>query len=631
MTPKAGRNDPCPCGSGRKYKHCHGAAQQAPLAAPDLADDLTALITMLHAGALGTVEQRCRALLEGRPREGMLWKVLSVALLRQGKDALTALRRAVELLPDDAETHVNLGIALGAARKYAEAAASHRRALELNPGSLEALKHLGELLREAGEPEEALTVIRRAVETSPRRAEHHNNLGRVLFDLRRLDEAAAAFRSALALEPDNIQSLLGLASTARMRGRTAEAEDFCRGALALEPRNLEGLALLGELYADRGQFGEARGIFERALAINPDLPLVYCSLATHRKMTSADTAWRLEVERLLTSPLPVGHEIGLRYALGKYCDDLGRYEEAFDNYRRANELSRLHKVKYNRQRLEQRVDRIIGTFEAKFLGERSAQGSASEVAVLIIGMPRSGTSLVEQILASHPAVFGGGELRFWEGAFGVFEAERAAGVSADELTEQFARDYLERLRALSGEATQAATRIIDKMPANFLYAGLCHAALPRARIIHMRRHPLDTCLSIYSQNFFRMGSYANDLGDLAHYYGQYLRVMDHWRTVLPAEAMLEVPYEELIADQERWTRRMLEFCGLDFDPKCLDFHQTDRVVITASRWQVRQRINSSSAGRWRNYEKFIAPLAHLPELAARQASRVAASRASSGE
>jgi tetratricopeptide (TPR) repeat protein len=608
-TIKVGRNDPCPCGSGRKFKHCHGMREELP--APDAdAAELVELITMLHAGALDAVERRCLKLLEARPGEGMLWKILSVAMLRQGRDALPALERAVELLPRDAETHLNLGIAFAAAGRRSEAVPRYRHAIELNPGSIEALTHLGDVLCELGEREEALSTLRRAAALDPTRVDSQAKLGSALFDLRRLDEAAAAYRTALMLQPENPQALLGQAAVLRMRGRAAEAEKTCRAALALDPRNVEGLSLLGELYADRGEFDEAREVFERALAINPALPLVYCSLVTHRKMTTADTLWLQRVEALLARPMPIGHEIGLRYALGKYFDDLGRYDEAFDNFRRANELTRRHKARYNREKLAHRVDRIIGTFSAKFISEWRADAAASELPVLVIGMPRSGTSLVEQILASHPAVFGGGEVRFWEGAFGVFEAEMAAAVSVAEVLRQFARDYLERIRTLSGEAL----RVIDKMPANSLYVGLIHAALPRARFIHMQRHPLDTCLSIYSQNFFRMGSYANDLEDLAHYYAQYLRIMDHWRSVLPASAMLEVPYEELVADQEGWTRRMLDFVGLPWDPKCLSFHETERVVITASRWQVRQKITGSSAGRWRNYARHLAPLEYLVSL-----------------
>jgi tetratricopeptide (TPR) repeat protein len=608
-TVKPGRNDPCPCGSGRKYKHCHGVAEGPRAAAPSSDRELIELVTMLHAGALSAVEQRCRILVAERPADGMAWKILSVALLRQGKDALPALQRAAELLPRDVETHINLGIALAAAGERAAAIRSYRQALALNPDSLEALKHLGDLLRELGETQEALAVRRKALEIDPQRVELHNDLGGVLFDMRRLNEAAAAYRSALELRPADPQAQLGLAGILRMRGRSAEAEEMCRAALEREPNNVEGLSLLAEMHSDRGQFEEARELFERALAINWALPLVYCSLSANRRMTPADSRWLERVEALLAKPLPLGHEIDLRYALGKYFDDLGRYDEAFATYQRANELARRRKPTYTRSRLEQRVDRLIGTFNESFLSEQRAVGSDSELPVLIIGMPRSGTSLAEQILASHPDVFGGGEIRFWEGAFGVFEAERAAGVSVAEILPQFARDYLERVRALSGPVL----RVIDKMPANFLYAGLIHATLPRARMIHMKRHPLDTCLSIYSQNFFRMGSYANDLEDLGHYYTQYVRIMDHWRSVLPSSALLEVPYEELLADQEGWTRRMLDFIGVPWDPKCLNFHETERIVITASRWQVRQRLNSSSAGRWRNYARHLAPLEYLVE------------------
>jgi hypothetical protein len=179
-----------------------------------------------------------------------------------------------------------------------------------------------------------------------------------------------------------------------------------------------------------------------------------------------------------------------------------------------------------------------------------------------------------------------------------------------ELIPGMAREYLGRLRELGGDAS----RVVDKMPANFWYAGLLHAALPQARIIHMQRHPFDTCLSIYFQNFFNIGAYAHDLADLAHFYGEYLRVMDHWRRVLPPTRLLEVPYEALVEDPERWARRMLDFVGLPWDPRCLEFHRTDRVVITASKWQVRQKISRGSVGRWRNYETHIGPLRVLGYL-----------------
>jgi hypothetical protein len=198
-------------------------------------------------------------------------------------------------------------------------------------------------------------------------------------------------------------------------------------------------------------------------------------------------------------------------------------------------------------------------------------------------------------------------LTFWGSAFAECEAAGLKSPAAASRIAGMARDYLDRLAALSG----GALRVIDKMPVNFLYAGLIHAALPQARIIHMQRHPIDTCLSIYFQNFFNMGPYANDFDNLAHYYGEYIRITDHWRAVLPATTLLEIPYEALIDDQEGWTRRMLDFVGLPWDARCLDFHRTDRVVITTSKWQVRQKLNAASVGRWRNYEKFLGPLRGL--------------------
>ena len=606
-TIKPGRNDPCPCGSGRKYKHCHGTAEAVPPAVSDRGGELTTLVTMLHAGALEAVEQRCRALLETRPLDGMLWKILSVALLRQGRNSLSALARAVELLPRDAETHLNLGIALAAMGKRVEAVASYRQSLALNPAGIEALNNLGNVLRELGERREALTLYRQAVQLDPTRPDSLCNLATVLFELRRIADAEQSFRRAVTLQPRYTPTQLGLAAVLRVQGRTAEAQACCEAALAAEPRSAAATSLLAELRADRGQFAEAQTLFQQAIALDPDFPTAYCGIAQHRRMTRDDTAWLEGVEALLARPLPLGHQVSLRYSLGKYFDDTAQYDAAFDNYRQANELSKRFGTSYDRSKLSQRIDAIIATFDAPYLAQSHAGASESELPVFIVGMPRSGTSLTEQILASHPSVFGAGELRFWDDAYTAITRE-VGGVVAR--LPGLARDYLARVRAVAG----GRARVIDKMPANFLYLGLIHAAFPRARILHMQRHPLDTCVSIYFQNFFNMGPYANDFGNLAHYYEQYLRVMAHWRAVLPAGALLEVPYEELLKDQEGWTRRMLDFLGVPWDAKCLDFHETERVVITASRWQVRQRLNSSSAGRWRNYARHLEPLEYLVGL-----------------
>jgi tetratricopeptide (TPR) repeat protein len=310
---------------------------------------------------------------------------------------------------------------------------------------------------------------------------------------------------------------------------------------------------------------------------------------------------------LLAKRLPLTAEISLRYALGKYFDDVAQYDDAFDHYTRANELSKRFGARYDRTQFAALVTRIIERFQPDFIRECQARGSSEELPLLIVGMPRSGTSLTEQILASHPAVFGAGELTFWHGAYVRLERAGLYSETAMSLLPEVARNYLERLNSVG----KGALRVVDKMPANFLYAGLIHAAFPKARIIHMQRHPIDTALSIYFQNFFNIGPYANDLEDLAHYHGQYLRIMDHWRQVLPAMTLMDVPYEGLIEDQEQWTRRLVDFAGLPWDPQCLNFQDTNRVVITASKWQVRQKIYRRSSGRWRNYEKHLGPLRGL--------------------
>jgi tetratricopeptide (TPR) repeat protein len=757
---KASRNDPCPCGSGRKFKHCcgalPGASQDTVPAAPPAAQtveatqpepDLGALGAMLRQRRLAEVETWASRLLKRDPDSGVLWKVLGVALAQQqGKEALPALRRAAELLPEDAEAqrnlgavlkqqgrleealasfervlaiephdlpvliaaadclcalgraraavplyeralernprlleahnnlgnalqelgdcpravgcyrqaltlnprdaealanlgnalrqlgqleealscaqratalapsasvaHNNLGLALAALARPQEAIASFRRAVELNPRFVQALQNLGNVLCDAGDYRAARDAYARAIELEPQRADTHCHLGQALYELGELAESIASYRRALALAPAQREAQLGLATALRLEGPASEAEAGCRAILDAEPGHVGALSLLGDLCADRGDFGQAEQLFQRALALDASSAAVLSSIAAHRRMTGADDAWLERAEQALAKPLPLAHEIGLRYALGKYYDDLGRYPEAFAAYARANELSKRHGSGYDRAGLERQVDEIMRTFDRAFLGEAHPGASDSELPVFVVGMPRSGTTLTEQILASHGQAFGAGEVNFWDHAAELFSNAGSGAEARRSALADLARDYLARLGKRSG----GARRVIDKMPANFLHAGLIHVALPRARILHMQRHPLDTCLSLYFQNFGDRHPHARDLDSLAHYYGQYVRITDHWRAVLPASTLLEVPYEALVADQEHWTRRMLEFVGLPWDPRCLDFHRTERVVITASRAQVRQKINARSVGRWRNYEPYLAPLRPLLEL-----------------
>jgi len=552
-----------------------------------------------------------RAALQIKPDDAQILCNLGNAqrLLGLLDEAMINSRRAAALDPDLGVAHNNMGLIFAARRQREEAVASYRQALQLNPRYVDALNNLGNVLRELGARREALSLYAQAAEFEPKRAESHCNLGNILVELGRIEEATECFRRALALQPDWPLAHLSLATALRLQQRPADAERACRAALAIDPNYVDAVSLLGELRADLGQFSEARELFQRAVAINPDFVFAFSALASHRKMTSDDTAWLKGAETLLAKRPTLADEISLRFALGKYFDDVGRYDEAFGHYHCANELSKRYGRGYDGAKLARRVDEIVGCFGTAFVARGVPQASSSELPVFVVGMPRSGTSLTEQILASHPAVFGAGELTFWDAAFDAYQKAQLEGNGGAHLL-KMTGDCLGRLTASAG----AAQRVIDKMPANFLYLGLIHAAFPRARIIHMQRHPIDTCLSIYFQHFFNMSPYANDLDDLVHYYGEYRRVTDHWRAVLPATALLEIPYEALIEDQEGWTRRMVDFIGLPWDPKCLDFHQTERVVSTASKWQVRQKIHAASVGRWRHYEKFLGPLQRLADF-----------------
>jgi len=746
------RNEACPCGSGRRFKHCCGAPSTGQPAAPaNAAADITAVVALIERGQLAQAEAAAQALLRTQPGHGIAWKALSIAQVRQGKDARATLTRAAELLPQDAQAHSNLGAwlrqhgewqaaleslrrsialeqrnpdaladagdvqrALGrprdaitlyqsalqleplraqainnlgnalldlkevpeavrwydqalrllpddpqlqcslanALRLAGEAARSlhltrrvllrapqlamahnnlglllmaqgersaaiesFRECVRLDPAQVSALLNLGGALKESGQLSEALALYTRAVELDPRNADAQEDLGYMLLESRRVTPAEAAFRRALALQSDSGRAHLGLAAVLRVQGRAAQAEASCERALALQPKNPETLALRAELHADRGRFAEARAQLEHAIAVQPDFAAGYASIAALQRMRPEDDAWLTGATALLAGPLPPTQQIQLHFALGKYFDDVGRYDEAFEHFRQANELSLHGSAGYNSERLEALVERVMRLCTPALLRAAPESGTpgASRQPLFIIGMPRSGTSLAEQILASHPHVFGAGEVRFWHRAFLVLEREAAAGPGRlTQALPKVAHDYLAELP----QAAAAALRITDKMPANFLYAGVIHAAFPEARFIHMQRHPLDTCLSVYFQHFFNVSQYANDLAGLAHYYTQYRRLMGYWREALPPGTLLEVPYEGLVADAETWTRRMLEFAGLPWDARCLEFHRTERVVITASRWQVRQKLHQGSSGRWRNYERHLGPLLPLLELPA---------------
>jgi tetratricopeptide (TPR) repeat protein len=394
------------------------------------------------------------------------------------------------------------------------------------------------------------------------------------------------------------------------RGRTATAITHFQKALASDPADARIYASLGSALVALGKSKEANDAFEQAIALSPNKAGHYWNLAGSRRFTADDRhfATMRELARRASS-LAVEEQIDLHFALAKAFADVGDQPHSFAHLVEGNALKR-QQLTYDEAEALHRLERIRAVFSAELLREKRGAGDPSAAPVFIVGMPRSGTTLIEQILASHPKVFGAGELREMANL-----AARVGGEEAATFPEVVARMSGEELRRLGASYVEAvarlsggAERITDKMPGNFSLAGLINLALPNARIIHARRDPRDTAFSCFSLLFAHGLEFTYDLGELGRYYRGYLALMAHWREVLPEGVMLDVQYEDVVGDLEREARRIVAHCGLEWDDACLEFHKTERSVLTASASQVRQPIYRSSIGRWRRHAAALQPL-----------------------
>lgn len=483
---------------------------------------------------------------------------------------------------------------------YAEAAGLYEEAVELDSSHAEALNNLGSALSHLGRYEEAEQCFRGAIAIKPHYADAHGNLGSLLRMKTDLVGAEESLRRALKLRPNFPEARINLGSTLTFLGRLRDARASFAKVLKKAPHNVRALHGTGQLDAFEGRFEQAEAVFRRVLELDPKMPAAWASLAGTRKMTNADGEWFRSAEAIATSAIHPLEEANLRFAMGKYCDDINDFARAFENFRRGNELLRTVAPEYDRKGRSDLIEGLIRAYTRGAISSIGAAGSASTKPVFVVGMPRSGTSLAEQIIASHPAAYGAGELHFWE-------AKPTPSILSETARIEKAKDYLRLLESRSA----SALRVIDKAPVNSDFLGPIYSVFPNARVIYMRRDPIDTCLSCYFQQFLLGINFASDLSELTHYYSEHRRIMAHWRAVLPPGFVLEVPYEELVADQEKWSRKMLDFIGLEWNSQVLEFQTTKRQVVTASAWQVRQKIYSSSVARWRNYEKFIGPLKAL--------------------
>jgi tetratricopeptide (TPR) repeat protein len=535
--------------------------------------------------------------------------------LQRFPEAELAYRRALELNPKFVDAWNNLGTCLRELKRPAEAEAVYRKALELGPNHPDTLDNLALALNELERPAEAAELLRRALAIAPRSETLHVHYGATLLTQDKIEEAAEASERAIALNSNNYDAANLMGRVAFKRGNLQSAADHFRRALVLKPDFVDAYNNLGNALKEQGRLQDAIEAHSNAIALDPSNVGVYFNLADSKKFTPGD-AHLVAMEALAArSDLSTKDRTQLEFALGKAYADVHDYQRSFAYLLSANATKRAT-ISYDEKTVLTSFDRIAAVFTAELIATKSGLGDPSPMPIFIIGMPRSGTTLIEQIIASHPMVYGAGELQVISDMAKTIRGVDGGTVPYPEFLpslnaaalSQIGAQYISSLCQLLPESARNCQRVTDKMPSNYFFAGLIHLALPNAKIIHIVRDPVDTCLSCFTKLFASEQNHTYDLGELGRYYRRYQRLMEHWHRVLPAGRILDVRYEEVIADLEREARRVIAHCGLAWDERCLAFYTTDRPVRTASAAQVRQPIYNSAVGRWRAYKNDLGPL-----------------------
>jgi Flp pilus assembly protein TadD len=521
--------------------------------------------------------------------------------------ALAAARRACELASDDPRTWSDLGRVHAMSRRFAEAATCFRKAITLDAGYGDGWHNLGTALKRSGDPGEAFVALKQALLLDPTRVDTYLNLAGLLIESQQFDDAMECFERAARLDPMLARAQSRLAAQLARRGKLQRAEGLFHKSLALDPDHIEGWFGLGQALEDIGDAAGALTCYRnvlarhaahaaalgRYLALLPSYPSRELLIAAHNAL---DDSHRSDEQRSL-----------IGYGLAKYHDRRADTKAAAEAAHKANTARRRQAGEFDRNAFDARVGYIIETYTESFFAARRRFGVGTDQPVFIVGLPRSGTTLTEQIIASHPMLHGAGELPDLPrlAAQVVPDAPWKAAAHVDaEASCELAYAYL---RVLRDGAPRGRLRITDKSPFNFFQLALVAVLFPQARVIHCRRDARDNALSMWLENFNHDQQYATGFDALAHLRRGYERLMAHWHRSLPLPIM-DVEYEAVVADVEGQARRLVSFLGAPWDRRCLDFHESHRTVQTPSRWQVREPIYTRSVGRWRSYA------AHLPEL-----------------
>jgi tetratricopeptide (TPR) repeat protein len=552
-----------------------------------VANDFRTAYAHHRAGRLDEAEALYRNVLSRAPGHVDALNMMGAIALTQNRPerAVQLISEALRHKPAFAPAHSNLGNALLALGRAADAVESYRRAVSLAPSSPGPAYNLFVALRTLGRTAEAEVAIREAITLNPPALDWRRDLAITLIDLERYDDARVILDDLLPLRPDIPKDWHERGVLHYRAGEFVRAREAYSRATALAPADAEAWNGLGLTHRALGDFAEAERAFRRARDIAPDRAEAQRNLGLIAKLREDDAERLTRLAGNTTAP-PM-ERVTAGFALGKFLDEAGRYDEAFEAYRHANALflTTIGK-RFDRAALTADVDRIVASPSPK------PHGPASDLPVFVVGMPRSGTSLVEQIAASHPLVHGAGELT---------DIRRLGESGGDGRL--LAEKYIDGLRRRGGDAV----RVIDKMPDNVFHLGRIAELFPGARVIFCRRDARDTCLSCFFTLFTTGNLFSFDLADCAHRQCETDRLIDHWLSTLPL-AMTTVEYEALVSDLEGVSRRMIAFLGLEWDPACLEFHKTKRAVATASSWQVRQPLYARSVGRWRHYASHLGAL-----------------------
>jgi tetratricopeptide (TPR) repeat protein len=543
-------------------------------------------------------------------------------LLKAGRpaDAIAPLCDAALVEPFNAIIQHDLSLACLQVGRVSDAVAALQWAVAINPRYGDAYFRLGIALEKLGDHSGAIAAYDRATQLSPSLAEAWYRAGPLVYELGYGDEAIGCFRRAAATGGKTGFGRLGTARALLIENRNQEAEHVLRQMLARDPQNAMAHDLLGNLLSEFGRFDEARECFQRAITIAPLLAGCYYDLVRCRAVTSDDDGLLQRMEGALSTPgLEAAQRLRLHLAIGKAADDLGDYRLAIQHFDAADAVRR-GSTPFDSAAFSPEIDRLIARCTPELIARASSLGSIDATPVLIIGMPRSGTTLVEQIVSMHPGVAAGDELQFWNERGAAWHRSGAEGNEMPFLSKA-AADYIRVLRAISPKAA----RITDKMPFNFLWAGLIHLAFPRATIIHCRRAAVDTALSIHQTHFHPGLAFPTGGAELVAYFRSYQRLTDHWRSVLPEERFIEVDYEDLTRAPEPGIRRIIAACGLSWHDACLRPERNPRVVKTPSKWQTRQPIYRTSVARWRRYEPWLGVLRELVDETSEPDARIARS------